>query len=467
MHFPAQRFKQGPKAFGRILSAGAILMTASCGCCGDECPKKIDVIPDMVTAVPDKPFLMSVRVRDKLGNVLPDESVAEVQWKASDDHLTLSTAKGSQTVVTVSAATENPITLSASLGDLTGNATITRAKPGASLTMDWATARHVDGERPTLVLLDGQTYSEWRSDSLIAFVGAGAFDDLRPSDISGEVNVFSPGHALQRANVAWTDNCDHLRMTEDGAAYPTEVPVPSCNGLPPMNLTKPVSIPIHIWTLLPGDPTGTVEIQLRDARRKLANGWTGLTLDVETPGIEVLDERWIVLDISAALGWRCPTGTAEFSMENQLRTAGIAFGPGKVTVVYAAALMEPLSGVLVASSRAGYTCPRDAILGTVVLVSGTEGVGSTLAHELGHAIGPPLEHTNGMVDLNYSNLMWSSEVAVQGSRSITTLGQAFRLSLDADRFHTGPAAPTGPQCTGQNEAAENPCPRVAKDVVRK
>jgi hypothetical protein len=154
-------------------------------------------------------------------------------------------------------------------------------------------------------------------------------------------------------------------------------------------------------------------------------------------------------------------------MENQLRTAGIAFGPGKVTVVYAAEIMVPSSGVLVASSRAGYTCPRDNVLGTVVLISGTEGVGSTLAHELGHAIGPPLEHTDAMLDFNYSNLMWSSEVAVQGSRSIMTLGQSFRLSLDADRFHTGPAVPTGPKCTGQNEAAENPCPRVAKDVVRK
>jgi hypothetical protein len=465
MHFPAIHPKRDSIRRGRILSAVAILMATSCHACDKDRVARIDIIPDIVIAAPNKPFLVSVRLTNGRGQLMPDESAAELRWEAGNPHLTLSANRGPQTTATLLATAGNSVTLTAKLSDITGTATISKAKAGESLITDWATSEHIDGQRPTLVLIDGQNPLEWRSDTLIAYVGGGGLDDLRPSDDPGEVTVFSPGHALQRVNVGWTERCDHVRMTEGGVAYATEMTAPSCTGAA-MSLAKPTSIPVHIWTLVAADNPGSViEIHLKEARRKLANGWTGLTLDLEAPGIESLPEKLIVLDLSPASDYRCPTG-GEFSLAAQLKTAGVAFGPGKVTVVYTAAIMEPSLSGFVPANMAGYACPRDATLGTVVLISWTEFLDSTLAHELGHAIGPPLIHTDGMVGLDNSNLMWSGHIAVPASREVVTLGQAFRLSLDADRFHPGPVSPTDPRCTGQNEGAETPCPRVAKDVVR-
>ncbi len=470
MHFPARRLKRDPVGYGRILSAVAILMTASCSYC-EKRAEKVYVFPGIVTAVPNRPFLMSVRLMNNQGHLLDEEKAAEVRWKSSDPpHLTLSTTQGGQTLVTLSGSAAGPITLTASVDGKSGNATIILADPGLSLNMDWATAPHIDKAPPTLVVVDGQTGSEWRSDSVIAFVGGGPLDEFRPSIDLGEVTVFSPGHALQRTSVTWSDDCDHLRMTEGGVAYTGELAVlPSCRERG-MTLATATAVTLHIWTLVDAaDAAGVVDVQLEDARRKLANGWTGLTLDVAPPGVQVLDgDVTIVLDIRAELGYKCPTdGT--YSLKRQLDDSGVGYGPGKLTVVYAKEIVEPSSdGLLVPSSLGGYTCPRDDILGIVVLMPWTEAVGTTLAHELGHAIGPPLGHTNSLDGFDYSNLMWEYELAVPASREILTLGQSFGLSLDADAFlPQSVVPPPNPTCKEQNEFAETPCPRLLKDVIKK
>lgn len=468
MHFPAMRFKRDPMGYGRILSAVAILMTASCSHC-DDGVEEVEVVPGIVTAVANKPFEMSVRLTDEQGHLMSAEKAAEVRWKASNGaHLTISPMQGAQTQATLSASATGPITLTASVDGKSGTATITLANPGVSLLMDWATAKHLDNGRPTLVLVDGQNNSEWRSDTLIAFVGAGPLDLFRPSIETGEVTVFSPGHALQRMSVGWSNDCDHVRMTEGGAAYTDEVAVSSSCRAREMSLAASTPIHFPIWALGgPIDQESRVAIHLKDARRKLANGWTGLTLDFDGP-IKVRPSMSIVLDLREELGYTCPID-GDFGLKAQLDDAGVLYGPGKLTVVYAQTILAPSAdGLPVASGRGGYACPRDPTLGTVVLIAWDEPAQSILAHELGHAIGPPLGHTKITDGFDDSNLMWSYEYAVPAAREILTLGQGFRLSLDGDAFLPQPVAPPpNPKCADQNVGSEIPCARLGKDVTKR
>jgi hypothetical protein len=458
MHLSAQRLKPVSIRSARILPAAVLLMMA--GCCDDDGVARIEVIPDLVNAVADKQFLMSVRLTNERGQLMPDESAVRVKW-SSDPRVTLSTTSGPQTKVTVSSSVEGPVSLTASLGDISGRATITLARPAASIGMDWGTGGHIDGDRPTLVLVDGQLTSEWRSDTLIAFAGGGHLDEFRLSDRGGEVTVFSPGHALQRLPVGWTDNCDLVQMRED--------PAPVCSPPVPLDLVEPISIPIYIVTLFRANfPAADVQTDLSDARRKLANGWTGLTLKLDPVGIDVREELSIQLNVSAAVGWKCQMD-GESSLPQQLRLAGVnldLLGPGKVTVVYAQTLLIPTASGAWVEVR-GYACQWDKDFGTIVLINWGKRAGTSLTHELGHALGSPLTHTNGMVGFDASNVMWSYHYAVPASREILTLGQAFRLSLDGDGFiHQRVDPRPSPQCTGQNQGASEPCPRLAKDVIR-
>jgi hypothetical protein len=465
MHFPTRRFKWGPRGYGRVLSAAVILTTAACPYC-DNRVERVDIVPGSVTAVPDKPFEMSVRVTNRVGHLMSEDKAAEVRWKSSDGaHLDVTPDQGAHTQVRLKASATDPITLTASVDGKSGTATITRANPDLGLVMDWATAKHFD-TRPTLVLVDGEAPSAWRSDSVIAFVGAGALDKFRPSTADpGEITVFSPGHALQRMKVDWGEDCDHIRMTENGNGYTGEIDV-LCPRVE-LKLAEPVSIPVHIWTLVVApDPASVVQVHLSEARRRLANGWTGLTLDLEAP-IEVLAlDQSIRLHLSAPPAERCPT-TGPDKLKDQLDEAGVSYGAGKLTVVYAKAIVEPAAeDTFVPADLGGFACLRNPEIGTVVVISWQKSVQTTLAHELGHAIGPPLGHTDGMDSLDDSNLMWSYDALVPGSREIMTLGQAFRLSLDGASFNYQPPHPE-PNCALQSEGAEKPCPRLSKDVIKK
>jgi len=470
MHFPTRRFKRGPMGYGRILSAVAMLMTASCSC-SDDGVERVDVIPDIVTAVADQQFLMSVRLTDEQGHLMSAEKAAEVRWKPSNGaHLTVSPNQGAQTQATLLGAPTGPITLTASVDGKSGTATITLANPGLGLLTDWATAKHFDNERPTLVLVDGHAPSGWRSDTLIAFVGAGPLDKFRASMVDpGEVTVFSPGHALQRMKVDWSDDCDHVRMTENGAAYPGEITA-GCTR-PPMEMKLATTTPIHfpVWALIgPIDPGIRLQIHLKNARDKLANGWTGLSLVFDGPA-KVLTSAPIVLDVRDESSFACPS-VGEYALQVQLDAANVLYGgPGKLTVVYARETLAPTTnGPPVTSSYGGYAC-RDPVMGTVVVISWDEPAQSILAHELGHAIGPPLGHTKITDGFDDSNVMWAYEYAVPAAREILTLGQAFRLGLDGDAFLPQPVAPPpNPKCTTppQSVSLDVPCTRLGKDATK-
>jgi hypothetical protein len=481
MHFPAIHPKRDSIRCGRILSAVAILMTASCGCCDDHLAS-IEVIPSIVTAVPDRPFLMTVRLWNERGQLMSETSAADVKWKSSDARLTVNPVGGAQTKAKLSGSPPSPVILTASVGGVSGTARITLAQPGTSFGMDWATAEHTNDEPPTLLLADGQNPVEWRSDSVIAFVGGGPLDQFGVSDLEGEVTVFSPGHALQRMKVPWIDDCDLVRMREGTVVYAAEMTVSPCTERG-MSLAKATSIKIHAWTLTLAvdptgaaeSPTGAVDAELAEARRRLANGWTGLTLDLESP-IDALGARTIVMDIREELGGKCLMGTEEFSVPAQLTAADPRFpglvGPDKITVVYAQQLLRPGSAAGAPSSFRGYTCQWDKTFGTIALVAWDIRAGTTLLHELGHAIGPwveaPFGHTEAMVGFDGSNLMWGWHAAVPAPRQILTLGQAFRLALDGDAFSYRMLTPhPDPRCIDQNQGVETPCPRIKKDVTNR
>jgi hypothetical protein len=146
------------------------------------------------------------------------------------------------------------------------------------------------------------------------------------------------------------------------------------------------------------------------------------------------------------------------------------FKPGKVNVYYVESL--PITGA------AGLTCRR--VDANIIYISNDDRGGTTLAHELGHALS--LEHIGDhnsgpwYVGIGNTNLMWGTESA---DRASLTLGQVYRANGDArsvlhrDQLRGGPRWVC--ECTfGQpgcetwlkyrdSTSIDGVCPRVTRD----
>jgi len=333
--------------------------------------------------------------------------------------------------------------------------------------MDWGASPDASGGRPTLALITGRIEPEWRADTLVAFAGAGQLDKfLLSSTQPGEVTVFSPLHELQQQPVGWTDPCDVLMMQEGAGPPPSAGMIPACASVTGVNLPPPVLVAFQISALMGDvDPSETISVHVDYAVRRLGTGWSGIQL-AHSP-VTRWPEKAILLELTP--NWECVL-TGVGSVQDQLRDAGLPnalFGPGKINVFYAPSVAYHSPAWPEVVTTKGYTCQWDRTLGTIAFVSVNDAVESTLAHELGHAIGPPLLHTTEAEGFNESNLMWQYAWAVPGARQIVTLGQAFRLSRDGNAFRfKNVNPPPQPQCPQDTDEAAPLCPRLSKDVIK-
>lgn len=120
----------------------------------------------------------------------------------------------------------------------------------------------------------------------------------------------------------------------------------------------------------------------------------------------------------------------------------------------------------------GYTCFWQEAP-NIIYVSWDARSDATLAHELAHAFGlqaPASGHTTDYAGFDERNLMWTGlDDAEANARDHLTLGQAYRMNVDARSFVNAARGSLGPlrrgivkvcQCTaGETE----PCPKLSRD----
>jgi hypothetical protein len=167
-------------------------------------------------------------------------------------------------------------------------------------------------------------------------------------------------------------------------------------------------------------------------------------------------------------GLACKTASG-VELATELAPLGVSFGPKQITVAYVDAI-NPGTG-----DDIGFTCPYDDVnhTGTLIIVSADAINNSTLAHELGHALGQwhsaERDHPDvpppRLPGFEPSNLMWSSESDWGTSlRRNLTLGQLFQMSLADFSFVKRSKISVAPGLPCSTDPASNsPCPPLAKD----
>jgi hypothetical protein len=346
-------------------------------------------------------------------------------------------------------------------------------------------ARHDRGDPPAVVLVDGRREDATTvSDTVIAIAGKGAIDYFRCPDTErtcGEVTLFSPSQSVYRQTaLSLTATCQAVQLSGH-AGFPTtcDTTLRDVAGLRSVPATK-----IYILASDPGlgydnlsatsetetiDAVGIADRDLTYAQKVLADGWTGLSI---TPPVKRMDGS----EIDITLGELNSCTSGEKTVKQQLLDADVPETDMKgstITVVYVGRLLDH-NGVELSGMR-GATCPWSEEAGSIVLISWTQRLPTTLAHEFMHAIGPwqahPWGHTNGVPGMNSQNILWGSEdPTTRTPRSLVTLGQAFRLSLDANSIFNRSAIRLSAEpsfvCQDIMSSEDSPCPRLTKDVMR-
>lgn len=472
-----------------IIASILFLPAAYCYACPppDDEPEPdlsgIHVVPQDVWVEAGSKFTLDARVLDASGNVTPDIQLGDLEWKSAPP--LFPPTRGATMSVTIPSGGPFPktYTITASLNGRQSAPAHVYATDGKFIdAMDRVAAVHASGERPALVLVDGRTTS-LLNDTLVAVVGMGAIDYLTcpsSSPTCGEVTLFSRTQQVHREEkLALSDVCDAVGLSS-AATFP-----PGCQArINPVGPPRPANVAIYILASEPLptptvnddeliattiDPEIAVTMDLVHAEKVLADGMTGIALNANVKN-EPSGETLITLGEQHS----CTSGDP--TVRGQLIEAGVppALMSGRTIVVaYVSKILlangSELSGV------SGGTCPWADSTGSIVLISWSEWSATTLAHELVHALGPwfeyPWGHVNEVDGLTSQNIMWESEDATHPApRSLLTLGQSFRLSLDAySIFHrTTPSShPPGTfLCQGITSSEEAPCPRLTKDVVR-
>jgi hypothetical protein len=477
-------------SLGRTASALAYVVIATTGGYCYACPPpppppppvaSMHVLPTEVWGVPTQRFLIRARLTDPSGNLYPPAQAANVTWSSPD--LTVEPpGKGATVVVAVPATGTGPFSLTAQFAGLP-SVTIPVYTISASLStseIDVARAPLDPGGPPSLLLVDGLT-TEFLNDTLVAFSGRGALDYLYCGAAKcGDIILFSRSQGLERRqDFDWTTRCDDVDVinpSEPSAAClnANALKVPA----PPRPVVKVNYVVLTAGGAVPGesiyldgsigpptnDVVGTIKADVEFARRVLDGTWSGLDL----PAAATIAAPALTTSITVDLGANDPCVDIEAPVASQL--SGVTFNPAIITVAYVEKIIE-LDGL--DSSMRGLTCPWHPTYGSIVLVSWHHWGPTTLAHEFMHALGPwqkdsPWGHTEGLEGFTESNILWDYEADWKPApRSWLTLGQAFRLSLDANGFFNRTAT-SFPSCQFYPTAIDpdTPCPRLSRDVIK-
>ena len=461
-----------------------MLLTLSTVVCLTACPdpppavtpsaaKSLENIPEVVTVVPNVPFMMRVRVRDQLGMVLPESYAAAVAWSWVDPPgLTVSGAGAGPSIMATATGDSPYVKLTATLPDGSeASATIFVALdvPGAlDPAIDWIVAPHNTDGTPMLALIDAQHGADWRNDELFAFVGSSALgffmDPCNPLDAAdcGGLTVFSRDWRVAHTAFDWVSQCDVADLSVGVPVIQMQGPKtmdlgPGCN-VTTLTLAAPTTIPARIWIASSSTSVTEVDAALAYANNIFVQAPLGLTFAAtKTTALGT------TVDVQLDANGKCVMDGANGLVTRLTTFGGIAntaLAPNQLHIVW----VENLEVVGVWAG--GYTCAPDAARGTIVLIDDDGLWDTTLAHELGHALGPwpnwgHAELSGIAAEFDRSNLMWGDEMDYSAAnRRILTLGQIHRIALAQGSLINGSA--TGIDCK-TDLISGTPCPRLSKD----
>jgi hypothetical protein len=429
---------------------------------------RIEIIPGNVAAVANSMFEMRVRLWDGAGNLLPESYGAAVQWtiSAATSQATLAWSVGSRVLVTVAAVNSaSPYKLTAlePSSALSKTVDIKSVELESPENVDWVAASHDPKAPPILALVDG-FWTSFKDDELFAFAGAAPLGRISAACSSsdparcGELTLFSTTRALDRGRFQWTGpTCD----TNDRRDVPN--PASICNVVASGVLNGAPSVSLNVWILHPLAPAAEVAAYIQHAKDALRDSWAGVALNEtihDPPEVTSL-----VMDIDFATAQCGPLTRAN------LEAVGVGgFGTNVITLVIAKGLSYVSGdGSPVDLGMSGYACPHNGGTGSIVAIDWENAPTTTIAHELGHALGPwemsdSWGHSDGIVGVRSSNVLYSwHDYSVLAPRTSFTLGQSFRFSLDRNALVRRGTPVTLDRCA-QAAAAVTPCPAIAKDV---
>lgn len=448
-------------------------------------PTTIEIIPPIVAVVPNVAFTMRALVRDQHGMMLPDSYAASVAWTLPPGAALKVDPAGASTTgasIGILATTSGPTSLQASLSGITEPATarITVATASEVGALDWIIAPHKRGQSPAVALVDGHS-SLWNNDRVFTFVGNSALDIFLHSESPyepgnwGRLSLFPYGWSVAYTAVTWKAMCDVADFTSGPNVDATQMfgatasAVTGCSTPTVPSLALPTTLAAAVRKAAWRNIDGIVSADVRRAKDALAQVPTGLVFEPNiSPAL-----GYTGVDVYATADGSCLLD-GDLGVVTQLVNRGqlsnTEFQPNKMTIVYVDHVTIKLAtsgGAAVDAPVPGIACPSHINFGTIVLISVQDRHDTTLAHEVGHALGPwpnwgHAEDSGIPNEFDAGNLMWGGEVDdAAANRRHLTLGQIFRITLAQKSFVQGQV--NGIVCDA-DMMKDVPCPRLSTDV---
>jgi hypothetical protein len=423
----------------------------------------LGIIPGDVFAIPGSQFEMRVHLVDASGNVLPETYGTAVEWTpVSTPGMTITGSPGPRVMVSVSQLSTTPFELTAMLPGpgISASVKIHSIKLGQTTSEDWVAATATPKSPPMLALADARWGSNYKTAQVYSFVGGGSLESIAKCAATdpagcGNLTIFSTTNAPDHGAAIWTSGCDIADKRS------TIVPLPSCQPVFTGALKPATPIDLQVWMFAPSASHEAVKAYVEYTKRVLSDAWAGLAVSAT---IHVGGQKATPLLEVDPVTYACLPG-----VKTGLDELGInSLGAKVITLVIAEdILVKDEHGDPVPSGLPGYACPTTTSWGAVAFVAWPLSTYTTLAHEIGHALGPwdaasNWGHTDGIAGFNQSNLMHASHsYSVEAPRSTLTLGQVFRLGLDRAALVQQTSTLPHPQC---NLTTASACPALNKDV---
>ncbi|MCI0433755.1 MAG: hypothetical protein L0271_08895 [Gemmatimonadetes bacterium] len=425
------------RAAGVLLAL--VTFAGGCNCNGPNAIDSVVIVPPVVFAEDNAPFLVEAWALDDRGRRRPFPGA--VPWTVPAG-ITAANSNVNPALLTGRLpAGLDAVTLSGITATING-----RTSPAAQAiisqtgaTMDQLILSATADALPAAVLIDAATSGAGCAvDITVVLVGRAALPDNLTDACASEMALFSAGHG------AHLDRSAVLAATSPWTTGVDEVTISTLDPLLPVPLA-------YYWATGSTVDLGTLKAQVGNANQILQTSRVGVSFDPPSLAQVQVGPELTILQANC--------GSAETLLATVL-DLDVAF----LYIIYA-------KDIIVGGK--GFTCvPAATRPAGFIVMSVNTMIDKTLAHELGHMMGllePFNGHTNDKAipieGFDWSNFMWAWDVAHASVYRIrASLGQAYRMNFhDASwivqSIRPNPSVPC--QC---DPYADSPCPKLSADV---